>query len=256
MASIRSTHRSGPSRTNAEKDELIHSCSPSMKRRTFLSLAGAVVSSISIPMRLTQKSRAAETTTAVDLLSAPLEVTGVWGGSQPTAASIVLSRMRQACLSGLRLRSDRQPNRLRVEDLASGPPHIWLHTDIPGTAWIVVHIGARAWAQLAYQFGHELGHVMCNSWAWGIRTPPPSRWFEESLVEAFSIRGLGRLADEWERDPPFPGNASYGQAIRDYRSHLIEKYRNAAGTGSRQKYCRVVARQSSTARPRQGFGPL
>lgn len=71
------------------------------------------------------------------------------------------------------------------------------------TAWIVVDIETRAWSQLAYQFGHELGHVMCNSWMWKVETTPPCRWLEECLVEAFSIRGLGRLADTSEHDRPF-----------------------------------------------------
>ncbi len=119
---------------------------------------------------------------------------------------------------------------MRVDDQASGPPHIWLHEENPDTAWIVVDIGVNAWSQLAYQFGHELGHVMGNSWRWKVETPPPSRWLEESLVEAFSIRGLARLADGWQRDPPFAGDAAYADAIRKYRSNLIEKYRQGTET--------------------------
>ena len=42
------------------------------------------------------------------------------------------------------------------------------------------------------------------------------RWLEECLAEAFAIRGLARLADGWERDPPFPSNSRYAQALRDY----------------------------------------
>jgi hypothetical protein len=62
-----------------------------------------------------------------------------------------------------------------------------------------------------------------------VETPPPSRWFEECLAEAFAIRGLASLADGWERNPPFPNDLRYAQAIRDYRRALIEKYRSAAG---------------------------
>jgi hypothetical protein len=36
-------------------------------------------------------------------------------------------------------------------------------------AWIIVNTGERAWMQLAYQFGHELGHVTTA----GSRTPNP-----------------------------------------------------------------------------------
>jgi hypothetical protein len=59
--------------------------------------------------------------------------------------------------------SDRQPERLRVEAHDSGLPAIWLYVDPPHTAWVIVD-SARDWSKLAYQFGHELGHVLCNSW--------------------------------------------------------------------------------------------
>jgi hypothetical protein len=70
---------------------------------------------------------------------------------------------------------------------------------------------------------------MCNSWMWKVETPPPSRWLEECLAEAFSIRRLAHLADAWERDPPFTGDRRYGRPLRDYRRDLIEKYQKAGG---------------------------
>ena len=179
--------------------------------------------------RSMRQSGAASPPSGVNLLTAPLEVGDAWNGAASTDAAAVISRMREACLSGIRLVSDRQPDRLRVDDQTSGPPHIWLHSDNPTAAWIVVDVGTRAWSQLAYQFGHELGHVMCNSWMWKVETPPPSRWLEECLAEAFAIRGLARLADGWERNPPFPNDSRYAQALRDYRRDLVEKYRKAGG---------------------------
>jgi hypothetical protein len=200
-----------------------------MKRRKFLNLCVAFGSLVLGSARSMQKGQAAMPPAGVNLLSAPLDVHGDWGGSLPGAAAAVISRMREACLSGLRLLSDHQPDHLRVDDQASGPPHLWLHEENPTTAWIVVDIGTRAWSQLAYQFGHELGHVMCNSWLWKVETPPPSRWLEECLAEAFSMRGLARLAEGWEHAPPFAGDARYGHALRDYRRDLIEKYQKAGG---------------------------
>ena len=129
--------------------------------------------------------------------------------------------MRAACLAGVPLLSDRQPEKLRVDDKADTNPSIWLQTDLPTTAWVIVIVGTRDWCNLAYQFGHELGHVLCNSWQADAIPLNPCRWIEEALVEAFSLRGLARLADEWERAPPFPNDAAYADSIRSYRETIL-----------------------------------
>src|SRR6266851_1152158 len=123
--------------------------------------------------------------------------------------------------------SDRQPDRLHVDNHPSGWPAVWLHNDHTNMAWIIVDIGPADWCKLAYQFGHELGHVLCNSWNAQSKPRPPCQWLEEAMVEAFSIRGLGRLAASWERNPPFARDAAFGAAIRDYRENLIKNYRGA-----------------------------
>jgi hypothetical protein len=165
---------------------------------------------------------------APTLLSAPIELAGDWGHMLPRSADQVVERTRHACLDGVRLLSDRQPTRLRVDEHTSGLPAIWLHPDGSSMAWIIVDIGERAWAQLAYQFGHELGHVMANSWQPHAKSMLPCQWLEEAMVEAFSIRGLGRLAESWKQNPPFPGDNAFGDAIADYRRDIIQRYTTLA----------------------------
>jgi hypothetical protein len=160
------------------------------------------------------------------LMFDPLDVQGVW--QWPDAAAHVLVRMRDVCLSGVRMVSDRQPDRILVDDHTSGTPAIWLHEENPKTAWIIVHVAGSSWCQLCYQFGHELGHVLCNSWDAQAKPALPCQWIEEALVEAFSIRGLGLLASSWERDPPFPGDAGYARSIREYRQGVLNTYSKLA----------------------------
>jgi hypothetical protein len=164
------------------------------------------------------------------LATAPIEVQGDWDGSLPHSALLVMSRMREACLAGVRLVSDRQPERIRVDNHAEEPPHIWLHFDRAPFAWIVVDIGPRDWSKLAYQFGHEFGHVVCNIWSpeGNSANPSAAAWLEEALAEAFSIHGQGALADGWARDPPFPGDSAFAGAIRQYRDNLVTKYQTIA----------------------------
>jgi hypothetical protein len=129
----------------------------------------------------------------------------------------VVERMRRACFDEVRLVSDDQPDRLRVEEHTFGPPAVWLHPDGTNMAWVIVDVGERDWSRLAYQFGHELDHVTANSWRPNAKPAAPCQWFEEAMVEAFSLRGLALLADDWSRSPPFPDDSGFGAAVAVYR---------------------------------------
>jgi hypothetical protein len=162
------------------------------------------------------------------LLTAPLELGGSWGQSLRADAAAVIERMRKACLAGVALLSERQPAKLRVDNHAGSNPSIWLHSEEPVTGWIIVIVGTRDWCNLAYQFGHELGHVFGNSWELDAEPRSPCQWIEEALAEAFSLRGLLLLADDWERAPPFPNDAAYAGAIRSYRETILSSDRTTA----------------------------
>lgn len=163
-----------------------------------------------------------------NLLTAPLELGGKWAGSAQPDVAAVIGRARAACLGGVALMSDRQPERLRVDDGSGRYPSVWLQTEVPTTAWIHLVVGNRDWCRLAYQFGHELGHVFCNSWEADAKPRNPCQWVEEALVEAFSLRGLGVLANDWARAPPFPNDAGYAGSIRDYLETMLAGYRATA----------------------------
>lgn len=167
-------------------------------------------------------------TTPTTLLSAPVELAGDWGDMLPHSIDQVIERMRHACLDGVTLVSDRQPARLRIDEHTSEPPAIWLHFDGSSTAWIIVDIGERDWSKLAYQFGHELGHVLANSWQADAKPAAPCQWLEEAMVEAFSLRALGRLAKDWKQTPPFAGDNAFGDAIAEYRENIIRGYATLA----------------------------
>jgi hypothetical protein len=167
----------------------------------------------------------------VTLLSAPLELGGAWQTDPPRAAARVANRIRDVLLSGLRLLSDQQPLELRVTNRSNGPPAILLQSADRATASILVNTGdpkRRDWCKLAYQLGHELGHILCNSWRSDARPRLPSQWIEEALVEAFSIEGLAMLATSWAHDPPFSDDSAFGTTLMAYRQNLIEKYQLAS----------------------------
>jgi hypothetical protein len=194
-----------------------------MRRRSLICLLRA---SMLLPLRTLARviGNSARTT----LLTAPLEIGGNWGGSAQRDVTVVIERMRVACLNGVALVSDRQPDRLHVDDRPNGGPSVWLQTAAPTTAWINLVVGPRDWCKLAYQFGHELGHVLCNSWQSDAKPRNPCQWIEESLVEAFSLRGLAILSENWALAPPFPNDGGFAGAIRDYTEEVKARYRAAA----------------------------
>jgi hypothetical protein len=159
-----------------------------------------------------------------NLVTAPIELAGDWGRMIPDSALHVVRRMRSCCYDGVRLVSDDQPEHLRVEEHTSGPPAVWPHNAEPNIGWIIVDIGERDWSRLAYQFGHELGHLTCNSWRRNAKPAAPCQWLEEALVEAFSLRGLALLADSWSTDPPLKDDSGFGAAVAVYRQNIVQRY--------------------------------
>jgi hypothetical protein len=196
-----------------------------VKRRHFLPLLGVALLPIVTPWKA---ALAKVASSPVTLLSAPLELGGNWGDSALADVAVVIERMRAAVLSGAALLSDRQPRNLRVDAGADRYPSVRLQDGAPATARLSVVVGTRDWCKLAYQFGHELGHVYCNSWQPDATPRNPSQWLEEALVEGFSIRGLALLANDWAKAPPFVNDAGFAGSIREYREAILARYRSTA----------------------------
>ena len=56
------------------------------------------------------------------------------------------------------------------------------------------------WCQYAFQFAHELCHIICG-YKKGDRS---NLWFEETLCETASLFVLRKMTKEWKIDPSFP----------------------------------------------------
>lgn len=182
-------------------------------------------------VRTSAPARAAAACTS--LPTCPIAIEGEF----PTASGAVhtvAEAIRHACFAGLAICPSEQPAVIAIRNSPTSTPAIWLQTADPTRAVIIVNIGEAAWSQFGYQLGHELGHVLCNSWKWGQRPLLPSQWIEESLAEAFALVALARLATNWSESPPFPGDAAYGRAIAAYRDDLVAEYRRRAAAVSLQ----------------------
>ena len=92
----------------------------------------------------------------------------------------------------------------------------------------------RHWSQLAYQFAHELTHVLSNFDNNALRQSKqqdPNQWFEEALCEAASLFALNQMAATWESAPPYPHWKDYAPALRRYAEQMKRESHRSLPTG-------------------------
>ena len=187
--------------------------------------ASAATGAVLAPFVRRAAARTVDPAQAVGPAAAPLNVAGAWGdGVPPDVVRGLIVYMRDAALAGVTLPPAQGPRTIEVVNRGSGGPSIWLSARNPGGAVIYVVTGPAAWSQLAYQFGHEFGHVLANSWQPGSEPALPSQWIEETAAEAFALEALGRIARLWSTRPPIRGNNGYGSALADYRNTVLRQY--------------------------------
>jgi hypothetical protein len=73
------------------------------------------------------------------------------------------------------------------------------------------------WAQYAYQFAHELCHVMAT----GQKRERKHLWFEETLCEAASLYCLRKMDTTWRADAPYPNWRSFAPNLGDYARKVM-----------------------------------
>lgn len=88
---------------------------------------------------------------------------------------------------------------------------------------VVMHLnsGDRNWAQFAFQFGHELGHILSRF----DEDPTGNRWFEEALCEVSSLFVLRAMGESWQADPPYPNWTGYASELTRYAENRIQESR-------------------------------
>ncbi len=141
---------------------------------------------------------------------------GGWGGAGVRdIQKVLLSAGSELwkCFPGRRLR----PIIVRHSD--SGP--IVLFRQGPAGEYILkLDVEGTYWAQFAYQFSHELCHVLTN---YEKKTSRKNKWFEESLCEMASMFALRRMAVTWRTSPPYPHWKSFALALQKYADDLQAK---------------------------------
>lgn len=146
-----------------------------------------------------------------------------WGQAPPSNIEAVLRSAADTILPNL-------PGlKLPVIDVSrSAKDPITLYRRGPaGEMLVKLDVEGYLWARFAFQFAHELGHVLCGAEEF----PNPNMWFEETLCEVASLYALGRMAESWRTSPPYANWKDYAPELRKYRDERIEKSRERIPDG-------------------------
>ena len=86
----------------------------------------------------------------------------------------------------------------------------------------LVHLDTEKtfWSQYAFQFAHELGHIICG-YKKGDRS---NLWFEETICETASLFVLRKMTAEWKTSPPYPNWKAYGPEFAQYAQNRMKKH--------------------------------
>jgi len=137
-----------------------------------------------------------------------------WEGAMPQDVRAVLAS--SGC-ELLRHVPDAEPPPLEVS--ARGGPILLFDRSPAGNLQVRLDTGGRRWSQYSFQFAHEICHAACRDRPG--RNPAGHLWFEEALCETASLFVLRRMADAWDRDPPYPNWADYAPRLREYAERRL-----------------------------------
>lgn len=145
---------------------------------------------------------------------------GGWGGVRPETIETVLYGVADELLSRL-------PTKLAapiiVAHTNSNPVALY-ERGPQGEYWIHLHASGEDWHLYAYEFAHELCHILSN---YDENVGPGStrynQWFEEALCETASLFVLKSLAKTWETSPPDPKWSYQAKKLQRFFVHLISE---------------------------------
>lgn len=147
---------------------------------------------------------------------------GGWGSARKEAIETVLNEVADELLANL-------PGRLAAPIVVThtdGPPVALYGRGTQGEYRIHLHARGDNWHLYAYEFAHELCHVLSNydeNVAPGTVSSRSNQWFEETLCETASLFTLKRLAQRWESTPPGPEWVGEAATLRRFFDLLISE---------------------------------
>lgn len=144
--------------------------------------------------------------------------TNDWGDANPKDVQVILQSVIDTLSPYM---SGRQFGLITVRDDAKGPVSLY-EKGKNGEYIVLLNVKGRYWAQLVYQFSHEMCHLMSN-YDLAPNNTSRQQWFDESLCEAFSLFALERMAKQWSENPPYPQWSNYAPQFLEYEQGRLQQ---------------------------------
>lgn len=145
---------------------------------------------------------------------------GGWGKAQRESIETVLYSVADELLSRL-------PNKLAypiVITHTDGNPVALYERGPKGEYLVQLHASGENWHLYAYEFAHELCHIISNyEENAGAETTSYNQWFEETLCETASLFTLKNLAATWETAPPEAKWSHEAKKLERFFNHLLSE---------------------------------
>jgi hypothetical protein len=145
---------------------------------------------------------------------------GNWGSARPQDIQLVLGSVADMLVAHFPQRASK---RITVQPGGQGPK-VLFEKSSAGEYRVLLNVRDTRWDQFAYQFSHELCHILTNFEQRKVDGDVATRdhqWFEETVCEAVSLSSLARLASIWKDSPPYPGWNDYAPAFAQYAERLL-----------------------------------
>lgn len=141
-----------------------------------------------------------------------------WGDASQENVQAVLNSVLEVITPYM---TNRQFGTILIRNSEDGP--VSLYTKGPHGEYIIdLNVKGRHWAQLAYQFSHEMCHLLSN-YDLAPHNSTHQQWFEESLCEAFSLATLDHMAIQWTKHPPYSNWTDFAPKFTEYKQEQLDK---------------------------------
>ena len=142
---------------------------------------------------------------------------GGWGDARTEEVETVLNAVALVMLEHF---PGRRLDPIVVTHTSSNPVTLF-RRDANNQYQMFLTADGRQWARYAYEFAHELSHILTDFQHIDPAVASYNQWFAEALCEVASLYALKRLAFEWEVAPPYPHWGAYAPQFQRYAERML-----------------------------------